>query len=223
MNREAGKPEKLQEIDFRELYERWAEGAGPFTCFFSKANFVSLKHYPDFTLRQPKLQASRLFRQVEPSLKDLGKTHLALIDVPARAGMRLACLMQNRLQIKPVFIFLCPLHPFGLVGGNGYVNDLAGYGLALKPAAAKGFALILDSQRYRTRVSRKTLRERFNNQYELGPDNLPSVDMLNALAVSRVSFYHLEPAMEDSAAYALHLKQNDIEIDEIILSKTDLQ
>jgi hypothetical protein len=224
MNKEIRQPGTLHEIDFRDLYERWAQGAGPFTCFFSKANFVSLKHYPDIALRQPQLQSTRLFRQIGPSLQDAGTAHLALIDIPARSGMRLACLLQNRLQIKPILTFLCPLHPFGLVGGDSYINDLASYGLALKPVdEVKGFAFILDSQRYRTRVSKRTLRDRFNNQYELGPDHLPSVDMLNALAISRVSFYHLEPVMEDAAAYALHLKQNHMELEEYILSKTDLQ
>ncbi|MEN6389860.1 MAG: hypothetical protein ABFD04_05540 [Syntrophomonas sp.] len=223
MNNGAGQPDTLHEIDFRSLFERWAEGSGPFTCFFSKANFVSLKHYPDFSLRQPKHQANRLFRLVGPSLQNAGPAHLAIFDIPARAGIRLACLLQNRLQIKPILTFLCPLHPHGLVGGSNYVNDLAVYGLALKPVEAKGFAFILDSRRYRTRVTQRTLKERFNNQYELGPDNLPGVEMLNALSISQVSFYHLEPAMEDAAAYVQHLRQNNIELDELIISKTDLQ
>lgn len=216
------RPVTLHEVDFRALYERWAQGAGPFTCFFSKSNFVSLKHYPDFTLKGPKLQSNRLFRRVEASLQDAGPAHLAIIDIPARAGMRLAYLLQNRLQIKPILTFLCPLHPFGLVGGNNYVNDLVGYGLVLKPAEFQQFAFILDSGRYRIRVSPKTLRDRFNNQYELGPDHLPGVDMLNALAITRVSFYHLEPSMDDAAAYVQHLRQNGIELIEAILPNTDL-
>lgn len=216
-------PNTLHEIDFRDLYERWAGGSGPFACFFSKSNFISLKHYPDFALKQPNLHTNRFLRQIGLSLQNAGPGNLAIIDIPARAGMRLACLLQNHLRIKPVLTFLCPLHPFGLVGGNSYVSDLVGYGLELKPVEAKGFAFILDSQRYRTRVSERTLKDRFNNQYELGPDNLPGVEMLNALAISRVSFYHLEPVMEDAAAYVQHLKQNYIEIDETIISKTDLR
>lgn len=225
MNKGALQPDTLQlhELDFRDLYERWAQGAGPYTCFISKANFVSLKHYPNFALRQPKLGANRLFRQVESSLQNAGTAHLAVFDIPARAGMRLAYLLQNHLQIKPVLTFLCPLHPFGLVGGSDYINALIGYGLALKPVEPQGYALILDSQRYRTRVSKRILHERFNNQYELGPDNLPSIEMLNALSISRMSFYHLEPVMEDAAAYAQHLIQNKMELVEIVLSKTDLQ
>lgn len=216
-------PGNLQELDFRNIYERWAQGAGPFTCFISKANFVSLKHYPDFALQQPKLQENRLFRRVGPLLHNAGTSNLAIFDIPARTGMRLAYLLQNHLHIKPVLTYLCPLHPFGLVGSRDYINALVGYGLALKPVEPQGYALILDSQRYRSRVSNKTLRNRFNNQYELGPDNLPSVEMLNALVCTRISFYHLEPVMEDTAAYIEHLGRHKIELEETVLSKTDLQ
>lgn len=207
----------MAEIDLQDLYTRWLEGAGPFACFVRKTNFVSLKHYEDFVLQHVKVRKSTWFKQLQPLLQQPAADRLFLFDIPAEDGMRLGYLLQNHLSIKPVLTFISPLHNHGLVGGKSYVNALVGYGLLLKPIQARSYAFILDSQRYRSSVSSQILRRRFNNQYELTADDLPSVEMLQALGYCQVNLFRQEESKEDIAAYLQYLRENHLAVEETLL------
>ncbi len=210
---------RLADIDLKELYTRWVEGAGPFTCFVRKTNFVSLKHYADFDLQPVAVRKSLLFKELQLQLQQLAAGRLMLFDIPAVDGMRLAYLMQNYLDIKPILTYISPLHSQGLVGGNRYVNALVAYGFLLKPIEPRAYVFILDSQRYRSELSPQILRRRFNNQYELTADDLPSVEMLMTLGYSQVSLYHQEACKDDMVAYLQYLKDNNIAVEQHVICK----
>lgn len=203
---------RLSEIDFQELYARWVQGAGPFACFVRKTNFVSLKHYDDFVLRPKTLRKNPLFKNLQSQLKALDPERILMFDIPAVQGMQLACLLQNHLGIKPILTYISPLHSHGLVGGDDYVNALISYGFLLKPVEPQTYVLILDSERYRTRISKQVLRRKFNNQYELTADDLPSAEMLGAIGYRQVCFYRRGVLKEDIAAYLQYLKENHIKV-----------
>lgn len=204
----------LEQIDLPDLYARWLQGADYFACFVRKTNFVSLKHYRDFVLRPVTLQPSRLYKYLLPHLKQLDSDHLILLDIPAVEGMRLGFLLQNRLRLKPILTYVSPLHAHGLVGGDRYVNALIGYGHLLKPVVPQGFVFILDSQRYKSTVSQRLLRLKFNNQYELSADDLPSLEMLRALEYKRVTLYRWGETKDDVAAYLHYLQKNGISVEQ---------
>jgi len=207
-------PTNLVQIDLTDLYVRWLQGADSFACFVRKTNFVSLKHYRDFVLRPVSHHQSRLYKYLRPYLEQLEPDNLVLLDIPAVEGMRLGFLIQNRLRLKPILTFVSPLHASGLVGGDRYVTALIGYGQLLNPVDPHGFVFILDSQRYKSAVSQRLLRLKFNNQYELSADDLPSVEMLRALEYRRVTLYHMGETKEDVAAYLLYLQKNTISVEE---------
>lgn len=210
---------KLSQVDLPALYEQWVQGAGPFACFVRKTNFVSLKHYRDFDLQPVVVGKSNLFKQLEPELRQITADHLLLFDITAVEGMRLGYLLQNRLQIKPILTYVSPLHTFGLVGGDRYVNALIGYGLRLEPVQPRAYVFVLDRQRYRSSVSRQLLQKRFNNQYELTADDLPNIDMLQDLGYKRVSLYRQRDAKDDVKAYLQYLQEQRFEVVEIEISK----
>ncbi len=203
----------LQAVDCRELYRRWAQGAGPFECFIRKSNFVSLQHYPEFVLKPVNKQKSRLFRQLAPELQTMTAQQLVIFDIPAVAGMRLAYLVQTHLNKKPVLVYSSPLHPNGLIGGEPYVNALVGYGEALEPCKPGGYVFILDCHRFRKSLSKKTLLDRFNNQYEITADDLPGIDMLQVLGFSHVMFYHRGELRDDTNAYLEYLRSQGITVE----------
>lgn len=210
---------RLAEIDLMDLYSRWLEGAGPFACFVRKTNFVSLKHYEDFVLQPVTIRKSHWFKQHQLQLQQSATGQLLLFDIPAVDGMRLACLMQNYLSIKPILTFVSPLHSHGLVGGKSYVNALVGYGLLLKPMEPRSYAFIMDSQRYRSSVNPQVLRRRFNNQYELTAEDLPNAEMLQALGYKQVSLFRQGETKEDSSAYLEYLRDNRIAVEETVWGK----
>lgn len=208
----------LHEIDFQDIFRKWAEGAGPFRCFIRKTNFVSLKHYDSFLLKPVDKRKSRLYKYVCPDLSSMSGRHLAVFDIPAVAGMRLGYLVQKHLRKKPVLTYSSPLHSHGMVGGRNYVNALVGYGEALEKVNPQGYIFILDCRRYLQRVSRRTLMNKFNNQYELTADDLPSIEMLKALDYSEVSFYHRGRVLDDSRAYLQYLRESGMSVKEIDLN-----
>ena len=205
--------ETLKKQGLREIYRGWVQGAGPFECFVRKANFVSLQHYPDFKLQPVSQTESRLFKAVKARLEKAEGRSLFLIEAGAPEGIRLGYLLQQRMNIKPVLTFGGPLHPHGIVGGESYISALVGYGKMLSPVNPVGYAFILDRQRYREKLSQRMLRQRFNNQYELSQDDLPSVEMLNHLGYQKlVVLSHHEPRV-DLLSYLQYLRDNHFKVE----------
>ncbi|HWP96303.1 MAG TPA: hypothetical protein VN426_05590 [Syntrophomonadaceae bacterium] len=189
-----------------------------------KTNFVSLKHYPDFELSPVQMRDSRLFKFLQPAMESLSPDHLVLFDIPALAGMRMGCLLQNKMHLKPILTYANPLHPYGVVGGDLYVNALVGFGQELMPLSSpRAYVLILDSLRYRNRIGPATLLKKFNNQYELTEDDLPTIEMLGFLQYTKMTLYRLGEAKEDTSAYIQYIKENGLTVDEIELSKEILR
>lgn len=182
--------ETLDRYNLRQLYQNWVEGAGPFECFVRKTNFVSLRHYPDIPIRQLSTRASKFFQRISPQLALPGDNWLNLVDLPGIEAIRVGFLLQQKLKLKPVLTFSSPLHPYGLVGGDRYVNSLVYYGSQLTPIQPRGYVLILDSGRYREQLSPKQIRRSFNNQYELTADDLPSLEMLDFLSIKGIRVFN---------------------------------
>ncbi|NPV92991.1 MAG: hypothetical protein HPY50_19665 [Firmicutes bacterium] len=205
--------DRLKQQDLRVIYRSWAQGAGPFECFVRKPNFVSLQHYPDFELQPVPQTESRLYKDVRSLVKGAESGSLFLIETSAAEGIRLGYLLQQRMRVKPILTFGSPLHPYGIVGGERYISALLGYGRLLTPIDPVGYAFILDRQRYREKLSRRMLRQRFNNQYELSQDDLPSIEMLKHLGYQKlVAISRHEPKI-DLLSYLQYLRDNHFKVE----------
>ncbi|GLC29294.1 hypothetical protein [Clostridium omnivorum] len=203
----------LKEVDLLKIYNKWADGLGPFRCFLRATNFVSLKHYPDFQLNDIELTEGDSFEILEDIIDKYDiKTTLYFIDIPAVKGIKLGLYIQKLLNIKPILIFNNPLHPYGIVGDKDYISRLIGYGELLEKIEPSGFAFILDNYRYKE-CSDDELKCYFNNQYELTEDDLPYHYMLEELGFKRVVYIYKDEVKEDIAYYLDYLKHNSIEVE----------
>ncbi|MGE5418352.1 MAG: hypothetical protein ACM3UZ_16560 [Acidobacteriota bacterium] len=209
----------LHSCDPRWLYRRWAAGAGPFALFVRKANFMSLAHYPDIEIIAPDADLG-LIQEVMHILSaqdlDDGRT-LNLLDVPGEVGLAMAGSLQNEMSIKPILIYPNLLHPFGAVGGDEMVRALVWYGEELTELEdPRGFALVLDSKRY---IDEGELSPAlYNNQYELGEDDLPKVGMLDSLGIEQIIMirYHNK---EDVGSYCDYLRESGINVREFMIGR----
>jgi hypothetical protein len=81
----------------------------------------------------------------------------------------------------------------------------------MKDISTGGFALVLDSERYGN-YSDAQLKEFFNNQYELGEEDLPSAEMLKEQGYESVLYIFQNAAMEDVAEYLDYLSEEGISV-----------
>jgi len=206
---------KLSEIDFLQVYNKWNNGLDVFKCFFRATNFVSLKHYPDFQLNKVPEDGGDYFEDISSHLKKYSfEDTLFLIDITGTEAIRTAFFIRKIFSLAPILAFNGILHPFGLIGDKNYISYLIGYGMLIEDIAKKGHLLVLDHDRF-DEYSDEELRENFNNQYELGEEELPSVEMLELLGYSKVVYMYEQNEKEDLACYLEHLSENNIYVEKV--------
>jgi hypothetical protein len=203
---------RLKDVDLYKNYCNWIAKTGNFRCFFRSTNFVSLQHYPDFELSDfptgNNKFLDRAFEQVEGFIQE---GVFVIFDLPGKLSMDLAYVLCTKKTLNPILVFNGILHPFGLIGDQEYISRLLGYGEVMKDISTGGFALVLDSERYGN-YSDAQLKEFFNNQYELGEEDLPSAEMLKEQGYESVLYIFQNAAMEDVAEYLDYLSEEGISV-----------
>ena len=202
----------LNNHDYFKIYKKWHQGSGPFRCFVRANNFVSLKHYPDFLLKDVSFEEDENVKKIYFVFEkyDIDKT-IFILDIPGTEAIKYAFFLQNYKNIKPILTFNNPLHQFGLVGGEGYISALLGYGELLQAIKPKGYVFILDQERFDD-YSVEELRKAFNNQYELNAENLPPIEMLKALGYDGVVNIYSGEVKEDMQSYLNYLTANNFSV-----------
>lgn len=208
---------KLSEIDFFQVYKNWKTDLGPFQCFVKATNFVSLKHYPDFTLSTiPGDTGGTCFDRIYTLLKEYDcKSTLFLLDINGTDAIKTAYHLRKLLSLAPVPVFNGVMHPYGLVGDKEYISCLIDYGLKNDKKDTKGYIFIFDSNRY-GEYPDEQLKRFFNNQYELGDEDFPPVEMLGLLKYERAVCI-CDREKEDLAGYLEYLRASGISVDKVCL------
>lgn len=212
---------KLSEIDLLQLYKKWSNGLDSFKCFFRSTNFVALKHYPDFQLNEVPDNGGEYFDFVSSQLKKYNlENTLFIIDITGAEAIRTAFFIRKAYSLFPTLIFNGVLHPFGLIGDKNYISNLIRYGMMLedsediKAINKRRHLLVLDHDRF-GEYTDEEMRKNFNNQYELGEDDLPSVEMLDLLGYNSVVYIYEVNEKEDITCYLEHLSENNINVDKV--------
>lgn len=209
---------KLSEIDFYKVYRKWIDDLDAFKCFFRSINFVSLKHFPDFQLSNVPEDGGNYFETINSYLKKYSfNDTLFIIDINGNEAIRTAYFTRKMLSLAPVMVFNGVLHPFGLIGDKTYISHLIGYGMQNEKINKKGYLIVLDSNRY-NEYSDDELKENFNNQYELGEEDLPSIEMLELFGYKKIVYIYENNVKEDLECYLDHFSQSSIDIEKIDLS-----
>lgn len=207
----------LKEVNVLELYNKWCFGSGYFEPFIRTGPFVSLKYFEDMKLETPKEKDKNYFEKIREYISTDEET-LIMIDVDGVLAMELGCKLNKMFNLWPIIAFNFLLHPYGLVGDKEFINSLFYYGETLKSSNINKVVMLLDYNRF-SDVEEKHLETVFNNQYELSEEDLPNIEMLNALNYKKVLYFCEETEKDDIKHYLEYLKNNNIVVESISLKQ----
>jgi hypothetical protein len=191
---------KLQEVDLRNIYRIWKSNLGPFRGFFRSTPFVSLQTYEDFKLEKENIveynpQALNII--IEKFQEDI----FLIVDLPLNEIINLSLVLNNEYSIKPILNVNLLFHPFGVVGTKDNINKLINNGLKLKEVNTNKFIMMIPYDRYDEKTDAEELKNKLNNQYGIGEDDLPYVNMLKELGYDKVIIITKEDIKEDLSDY----------------------
>lgn len=191
---------KLQEVDLRNVYRIWKSNLGPFRGFFRSTPFVSLQTYEDFKLEKENIveynpQALNII--IEKFQEDI----FLIVDLPLNEIINLSLVLNNEYSIKPILNVNLLFHPFGVVGTKDNINKLINNGLKLKEVNTNKFIMMIPYDRYDEKTDAEELKNKLNNQYGIGEDDLPYVNMLKELGYDKVIVITKEDIKEDLSDY----------------------
>jgi hypothetical protein len=171
-----------------------------------------MKHFPDFEMEEINIDKDKTYNKISNFLNSCEiEDYIILIDIPGEQAVKQGYLLNNFNNIKPVLTFNFLLHEFGLVGSKAFINNLVKCGTSLKDVEPDTYAFILDYERYQN-FTEEQLTRGFNNQYEIVDENLPSVEMLEALNFKKVVYFCESEVKEDVSFYLDYLEKNGIEV-----------
>jgi hypothetical protein len=202
---------RLTDVDLYKTYCNWIFGTDGFRCYFRPTNFVSLKHYTDFELIDTKPDHPLVQKVLETAGPYDAVETLVIVDLPGNAALDVAYGIRVYGSRRPVLLFNGVLHPNGLIGDKEYISRLLMYGETVFERSTAGFALILDSQRF-GEYEDEQYRICFNNQYELGEEDLPSAEMLKEEGCKSILFIHEGCIKEDIDPYLNYLEESGIAV-----------
>ncbi|MFW2489599.1 normocyte-binding protein [Clostridium chromiireducens] len=191
---------KLQDVDLRKLYRTWKSGLGPFQGFFRSTPFVSLQTYENFELKAGSENKCR--QDVVDKIKEnLDENNFTIVDLPLNEILDTALVLNNKYSIKPILNINLLFHPFGIVGDRVGISKLINNGLKLNKVNSNKIVMLIPSNRYDNNLEVKYLEDKLNNQYGVGEDDLPYVNMLKELKYNGVVILTRGELKEDLRAY----------------------
>lgn len=191
---------KLQEVDLRNVCRIWKSNLGPFRGFFRSTPFVSLQTYDDFNLEKENII------QYNPKILNIimekfEEDNLLIIDLSLNEIIDLSLVLNNEYSIKPILNVNLLFHPFGLVGTKDNISKLINNGLKLKKINTNKFIMMIPYDRYDEKIDGEELKNKLNNQYGVGEDDLPYVNMLKELGYRQVVVITKDDIKEDLSEY----------------------
>ena len=190
----------LQEIDLRNIYRIWKSDLGPFQGFFRSTPFVSLQTYDDFTLDEENINEYDQ-KVLDIIIENSDENNFLIVDLPLNEILNLALVLNNEYSIKPILNINLLFHPFGIIGNKDNINKLINNGLKLKKINTKKFVMLIPYDRYNDELESNDLKDKLNNQYGIGEDDLPYVNMLKELEYNKVIILTKDNIKEDLNDY----------------------
>lgn len=201
----------LQEIDLRKVYRAWKSDLGSFQGFFRSTPFVSLQTYDNFMLSEENISKcnEKILNMV---LENCNQSNFIIIDLPIDEILNLALILNNEYSIKPILNLNLLFHPFGIIGSKENIDRLIGIGLKLKKIDTEKFVMLIPYDRYKDELESYDLSDKLNNQYGIGDDDLPNVDILKELGYNKVIVVTYDNIKEDLKEY-INIINKDIKVE----------
>jgi len=202
----------LQEIDLRKIYRLWKSDLGPFQGFFRSTPFVSLQTYDDFELDTENVDETENRNQIyrisgydqkvlDIIIENSDENNFLIVDLPLNKILNFALVLNNEHNIKPILNVNLLFHPFGIIGNKDNINELISNGLKLKKINPQKFIMLIPYDRYDDELGDNDLKDKLNNQYGIGEDDLPYVNMLKELGYNKVNILTKDDIKEDLNNY----------------------
>lgn len=202
---------KLKEVDLRNIYKIWKSNLGPFRGFFRSTPFVSLQTYDDFDLEKENI-VNYNPKTLNIIMEKVQEDSFVIVDLPLNEIINLSLILNNEYSIKPILNINLLFHPFGIVGDRENINKLIYNGLELKNINTNKFIMLIPYDRYDEEANSEELKNKLNNQYGIGEDDLPYVNMLKELGYSQVIAITKSNIKEDLSEY-LNFINKDIRVE----------
>ena len=197
----------LQEIDLRNIYRIWKSDLGSFEGFFRSTPFVSLQTYDDFRLGEENGNGHDQ-KVLNIIIENLHENKFLIVDLPLNEILNLALILNNEYSIKPILNINLLFHPFGIIGNKDNINKLINNGLLLKRINTKKFVMLIPYDRYNDEFESNDLKNKLNNQYGIGEDDLPNVNVLKELEYSKVIILTKDNIKEDLNDYVSFINKD---------------
>lgn len=208
----------LQKIDLREVYRIWKSDLGPFQGFFRSTPFVSLQTYDDFELGTDNINvienihgtsninSTELINEYDKRVLDIimensDDNNFLIVDLPLNEILKFALVLNNEHSTKPILNVNLLFHPYGIIGNRDNINNLINNGLKLKKINPQKFVMLIPYDRYDEELEFNILKDKLNNQYGIGEDDLPYVNMLKELGYNKVIILTKDNIKEDLKNY----------------------
>lgn len=130
-----------------------------------------------------------------------------IFDFPSGDTLTQGVLFYEHHHFKPILNMHFMLHPYGMVGSKEFINLLLSAGSHFISKQTSGYVFLLDYNRF-SEPTEEDYELRFNNQYEISDEDLPDVEMLNALQYKQVVYFYKTTIKEDVQPYFEYLKQH---------------
>jgi hypothetical protein len=179
----------------------WRRGAGPLEPWFRATPFAAACHYRERAL--PIKDHGSPPRAVEELLALLPSPEprtLWIFDLPGPLALWLAYVLRRRRALTPALAWNGWYDPRGVLDGREEIPLLLALGAKLERAPARGAYLLLDSSRHAEPRS-----ARLDNRYALGEEDVPTLQHLAAMDVTRARAWTWSAPAEDLAAYLAYL------------------
>lgn len=198
---------KLQEVDLRNVYRIWKSNLGPFRGFFRSTPFVSLQTYDDFNLEKESIVEYNP-QTLNIIMEKFQEDKFLIVDLPLSEIINLSLVLNNEYSIKPILNINLLFHPFGVVGTKDNINKLINNGFELKKINTNKFIMMIPYDRYDENIDAEELKNKLNNQYGIGEDDLPYVNMLKDLGYSQVIIITKDHIKEDLSDYVNYISKD---------------
>lgn len=202
---------KLQEVDLKNIYKIWKSNLGPFRGFFRSTPFVSLQTYDDFNLEKENIIEYNP-KRLNLIMEKIQEDKFLIVDLPLNEIINLSLVLNNEYSIKPILNINLLFHPFGVVGTKDDINKLICNGLELKKISTNKFIMMIPYNRYDEKIDNEDLKNKLNNQYGIGEDDLPYVNMLKELGYRQVVVITKDDIKEDLSEY-VNIISKDIRVE----------
>ncbi|MCD3235447.1 normocyte-binding protein (plasmid) [Clostridium botulinum] len=202
----------LREVCIQDIYRNYRKAASELNCFFRSTPFVSLKHYEDFLIKDSE-NVALVKKEILDNVKE---DTLIILDLPLSDSLNIGHILNKSNNANLVLAANFMFHTFGLIGDKKDIETLINVGMDLKENRSNKYVFILDNNRYLEKYStiKDVPKDKFNNQYELSDEDLPTIEILNILKIKNVFLYYKD-LKEDIKNYVEYLRINKLNIIDI--------